>query len=205
MVEAPKKNPCPSCPYRKDVPSGVWSESEYRKLPEYDGPTGDQNPLVFCCHLENKCLCSGWVGCHDMEENLALRLAVIDGSISVENVEKIRDYVSPVPLWGSGKEAMDHGLREVDSPGLDAQKLISKFYKKKYDENTNVFIERVFTTLGISDQKEKKFCPWCNKEDGFPEEEKCICEEFCGAFFCIVPPEDENEENSFDDGNRDHG
>ena len=38
----PAKNPCGSCPYRKDVPSGVWAVSEYLKLVEYDRPTGEQ-------------------------------------------------------------------------------------------------------------------------------------------------------------------
>jgi hypothetical protein len=36
---APTKYPCPSCPYRKDVPSGVWAPEEYDKLPAYDNDT----------------------------------------------------------------------------------------------------------------------------------------------------------------------
>jgi hypothetical protein len=35
-INPPAPKPCESCPYRKDVPSGVWSEGEYRKLPQYD-------------------------------------------------------------------------------------------------------------------------------------------------------------------------
>lgn len=52
-IKAPAKNPCGSCPYRRDVPSGIWSEEEYDKLPQYDLPTGDQPPNVFLCHQQN--------------------------------------------------------------------------------------------------------------------------------------------------------
>ena len=27
-----RSQPCSSCPYRKDVPSGVWAHHEYEKL-----------------------------------------------------------------------------------------------------------------------------------------------------------------------------
>lgn len=29
-----RTEPCETCPYRRDVPSGVWSADEYRKLIE---------------------------------------------------------------------------------------------------------------------------------------------------------------------------
>jgi hypothetical protein len=32
MTSGPRKTPCASCPYRRDCPSGVWSEDEYAKL-----------------------------------------------------------------------------------------------------------------------------------------------------------------------------
>ena len=44
------KVPCGSCPYRRDVPSGIWEQHEYDKLPEYDGQTWEQNPALFLCH-----------------------------------------------------------------------------------------------------------------------------------------------------------
>jgi hypothetical protein len=34
--------PCASCPYRKDVPSGIWAAHEYTKLLAYDGDILDQ-------------------------------------------------------------------------------------------------------------------------------------------------------------------
>ena len=51
-----RKRPCPSCPYRRDVPSGIWHESEYAKLPQFDGPTQDQLAAgafaLFHCHSQ---------------------------------------------------------------------------------------------------------------------------------------------------------
>lgn len=41
---APK--PCASCPYRRDVPEGVWHPEEYSKLRAYDGSTGEQSPRL---------------------------------------------------------------------------------------------------------------------------------------------------------------
>ena len=47
-VRPPAKSPCGSCPYRQDVPSGVWAASEYEKLPAYDAPeTFMQPPGLF--------------------------------------------------------------------------------------------------------------------------------------------------------------
>ena len=67
---AVRKTPCPSCPYRRDVPSGIWDASEYDKLPGYDGDVPDQLTAgafgLFHCHSQQENLCAGWVGCHDM-------------------------------------------------------------------------------------------------------------------------------------------
>ncbi|WP_336794377.1 DUF6283 family protein [Gordonia malaquae] len=49
-VTSPAPRPCESCPYRRDVPSGVWAESEYEKLRAYDAPTGEQPVRLFLCH-----------------------------------------------------------------------------------------------------------------------------------------------------------
>ena len=66
--------PCGSCPYRKDVPSGIWAKSEYDKLPRYDGETWEQDPKAFMCHQRDGCLCGGWLACHSPRHLLALRL-----------------------------------------------------------------------------------------------------------------------------------
>lgn len=104
-----RPRPCATCPYRKDVPPGVWHESEYEKLIAYDGETWEQPPSVFMCHTSRDQSCAGWVGCHDMENNLAIR--VNHAKLSIE--EFIR-YECPVPLFASGTEAAEHGMREPE-------------------------------------------------------------------------------------------
>jgi hypothetical protein len=122
-----RKQPCGSCPYRRDVPSGVWAENEYQKLPAYDGSTVEQlvNGAhgVFLCHTTPDKLCAGWVGCHSMDDNLALRLEAQRGT---EIDPAVFTYESPIPLWGSGAEACAHGMAEIDDPPEEAVKTIEK-------------------------------------------------------------------------------
>lgn len=115
--------PCISCPYRKDVPSGVWAEEEYDKLPEYDGQTHEQKIDVFMCHQKNGTVCAGWLGHRDPYDMLAVRIGVSRGALPCEAY----DYTTRVPLFASGAEAAEHGKREIEYPGLAAQKLIRKF------------------------------------------------------------------------------
>lgn len=124
MAITVRKTPCASCPYRRDVPSGIWDESEYAKLAAYDGEIIDQMRAgatgVFMCHQVDGRLCAGWAGCHDLTQTLAARLhaAELDPSVF--------DYASPVPLFGSGAEAAAHGLRDIERPGADARAAIGK-------------------------------------------------------------------------------
>jgi Family of unknown function (DUF6283) len=123
--------PCGSCPYRRDVPSGVWAEDEYAKLPPYDLSTPEQPTGLFMCHQQDGRVCSGWAGTHDMDENLALRFAAASGSISPDDYRAILEYESPVPLFASGAEAAEHGLAEVETPGSAAVRTIQKLERKR--------------------------------------------------------------------------
>jgi hypothetical protein len=133
-AKGPAKAPCRSCPYRRDVPSGVWHETEYDKLPGYDGDTSEQLAAgamgAFYCHQNDGRLCAGWVGCHDMNESLGLRFAVKAGHISPEEWEEALDYVSSVPLFGSGAEAAAHGRAEIEQPGVQARRTIDRLTRK---------------------------------------------------------------------------
>lgn len=80
----PAPRSCASCPYRRDVPAGIWAREEYGKLPGYDEPTPFQPRGVFLCHqhdpgTDGHPVCGGWAGCHDGDELLALRMAVLGG------------------------------------------------------------------------------------------------------------------------------
>lgn len=134
----PAPRPCDSCPYRQDVPSGIWAASEYAKLPAYDAPTYAQPARLFLCHQHDRDddrarVCSGWAGCHDGDHLLALRIAVADGEITEEVAAAIRDYASPVPLFSSGAEAAVHGMREISKPSWDACTAIDKISRNRAD------------------------------------------------------------------------
>ncbi|WP_280216722.1 DUF6283 family protein [Nocardia neocaledoniensis] len=136
----PAPRPCVSCPYRRDVPSGVWDFGEYEKLRGYDGDMGVQAPHLFQCHQTDadsavRRMCAGWVGCHGGGELLALRLALIQQRISARTFEETQGYESPVPLFASGGEAAEHGQRDIDQPGLDAQLAIRKVARTRSDLN----------------------------------------------------------------------
>lgn len=138
MIRAPAPRPCTSCPYRQDVPSGMWSREDYERLPRYDAPTYEQPGKVFLCHQHDlnspgSRVCAGWAGCHDGEHLLGLRIAVAEQRMAVETAQAVRDYVSPVPLFSSGHEAMEHGVAEIDEPGERAFALMDKIERVRRD------------------------------------------------------------------------
>ena len=137
-VGPPAPRPCSSCPYRRDVPSGVWHASEYEKLRAYDRPTMEQPPQVFLCHQHNRGadnarVCAGWAGVHDGAHLLALRIAAMDGRMTVGDVHVTVDYMSPVPLFSSGAEAAAHGLADVHAPGRRAVRAMAKITRVRDD------------------------------------------------------------------------
>lgn len=122
------KAPCKSCPYRKDVPSGVWDASEYDRLTDYDGEIIEQLMAggrgLFMCHQRDGCLCAGWLATHGPDNLLALRL----------NASEVKDevwgYRSPVPVFASGSEAAAHGKKDIQEPGGRAQRAINRLVRK---------------------------------------------------------------------------
>lgn len=130
-MKGPAPRPCESCPYRQDVPSGVWDASEYRRLAAYDRPTQEQPIGMFACHQQDGRVCAGWVGCHDMTHTLAVRVGASSGALDDDTVDAILDYVSPVPLHDSGTAAGAHGMRDVYEPGEDARRLIDKISRRR--------------------------------------------------------------------------
>lgn len=115
-LREPAGAPCVTCPYRQDAPSALWDESHYDLLPAYDNPFPEQPQNVFCCHKNDGRLCAGWVATHDMGSNLALRVRAITGGIDPAVFDACLDYESPVPVFGSGQEARDHGMRDYENP-----------------------------------------------------------------------------------------
>jgi hypothetical protein len=132
------KEPCVTCPYRKDVPSGIWHPSEYAKLPRYDGTIAEQAFLgalgPFMCHQKDGCLCGGWLATHGPENLLALRVARdVDPSVW--------DYDPKTPVWASGAEAAAHGLEHIRDPREAARRKIA-WLQRKQEEGPD-FIEEM--------------------------------------------------------------
>jgi hypothetical protein len=119
--------PCGSCPYRRDVPSGIWEQHEYDKLPAYDGEILEQAMVgafgIFLCHQRDGCLCGGWLACHGPHNLLALRL---DRDVD----EAVFDYETDVPVFSSGAEAWRHGMRDIVKPGPKAVRMMAGLMKK---------------------------------------------------------------------------
>lgn len=100
------RSPCVSCPYRRDVPSGIWASEEYDKIVPYDNATWLQPPRVFMCHQADGCLCRGWLDVHG-GELLGLRLGCAKA------------------------EAAKHGRRSIKRPGRKAREMVSKIERKR--------------------------------------------------------------------------
>lgn len=130
-IKPPPKRPCGSCPYRRDVPSGVWDASEYEKLPRYDLPTVEQPHGVFLCHQLDGCVCAGWAAVSANDDTLALRFAVIDGRLDYATIEKILDYTTDVPLFSTGTEAAERGLRDIAAPSGEARRTMAKLERRR--------------------------------------------------------------------------
>jgi len=126
MSRRVRTQPCEACPYRCDVPSGVWATEEYDKLRAYDLPTGEQPVATFQCHATPDFYCHGWAVVHSNRgrafELLALRLALLNGPVGM---------VPPiVPLFASGNEAADHGQRDIAKPKPRARKTMKKLVQR---------------------------------------------------------------------------
>jgi hypothetical protein len=104
--------PCSSCPYRKDVPSGVWAHHEYEKLRDYDAPTAEQPPAVFACHANRG----------NEYDLLALRLWPPPGGVPEAGVA----------LFSSGSAAANWGQADIEQPSDEARATTGRLLRK-YD------------------------------------------------------------------------
>lgn len=124
-----RSQPCSACPYRRDVPSGLWAAEDYDKMPPYDAPTMKQPMAAFRCHATPDHLCHGWAVVHSNRghdrELLALRLLEFQGG------EVIDVPASGVPLFESGTAAAEHGKADIDRPSIKAMltgaRLLNKY------------------------------------------------------------------------------
>lgn len=133
----PARRPCGSCPYRRDVPSGVWAAEEYEKLPPFDAETMFQPTGLFLCHQQNGRVCAGWAGCHDMYGSLAMRMQEATNYLDERSIEAVYEYECPVPLFESGAEAAAHGMRDIESPDDRTIRTIDKLERRRQRRSHN--------------------------------------------------------------------
>jgi len=119
-----RKEPCSTCPYRTDVPSGVWAHDTYELLRPYDLPTPDQPFAAFGCHATPTHFCHGWAIVHTTRGNEfdLLSLRVIPARVEIPPPF--------VPLFASGNEAADWGQRDIGDPSPEAQAAVDKLLSK---------------------------------------------------------------------------
>lgn len=119
-----RARPCSACPYRRDVPSGVWAPEEYDKLRDYDAPTMNQPFAGFSCHATPEFYCHGWARVHSSRghafELLALRL----------DPPQAWPPDSGVPMFDSAQEAADWGQRDAADPGAAALAAMDKLTRQ---------------------------------------------------------------------------
>lgn len=135
-LREPASTPCGSCPYRVDVPSGIWAPEEYEKLPAYDQPTALQPVGVFMCHQVDGRICAGWAGCHDMGESLGVRLARAQDDLTPQVAEALYAYTTTTPLFPSGTAAAEHGLADAQNPSPAARRAAAKILTRRRARNT---------------------------------------------------------------------
>jgi hypothetical protein len=127
--------PCVTCPYRKDVPSGVWHRDEYQKLVAYDAETAAQPAALFMCHQQHGGLCTGWVQSHAARDHrfdlLALRLHSFSDRVDVKQISNVARSVPAVALFRTGAAAMRHGLKRISNPGRKAVEAIASIVRKR--------------------------------------------------------------------------
>jgi hypothetical protein len=121
-----RRRACPTCPYRRGVPSGIWAPEEYELLKRFDGDIGEQAAAgalhPFLCHSSPRNLCAGWAGHRDPMDLHAVRLGIAADRLDVTCAY----YTTDVPLFRSGAEAAAHGLRDIDRPGQAAIRAVRK-------------------------------------------------------------------------------
>ena len=136
MTIAVHRNPCSSCPYRKDSPSGLWHPEEYEKLRAYDNEDvslENGNLATFHCHQEKisgqDTVCKGWLMVH--QNTVAVRLCQYRHGIGIDQFEVDKG----IELHESGNAAADHGERDIAKPKRKALDMAAKLTK------TGAFLE----------------------------------------------------------------
>lgn len=107
-----RREPCEQCPWRRDVPTGVFPAEAYRLSAR---TAHDAGLHTFACHMsgaERPAVCAGFLIANS-DNNLAVRMAMAMGRFDHDAVS------STAPLYGSYREmAIANGV-PPDDEALD--------------------------------------------------------------------------------------
>lgn len=128
-------DPCSSCPYRADHPSGVWSVDDYEKLTRFAEPPDGGLPdalSVFLCHhsrlgFREETACKGWATVES--DSIAMRLALARETLDPTDVF---DTPPTVAVFESGARAAENGMRDIDHPRRAALKMAANIRTKAH-------------------------------------------------------------------------
>lgn len=121
---AHRARPCPQCPWRTDLPTGVFPASAYRHSAStaYDGAEN-----VFSCHMQGRdkpATCAGFL-LKGADHNLGVRFAILNNRY---NPEAVSD--GGVPLYKSYRAmAVANGVPAND-PVLDRCRGVDEDWQK---------------------------------------------------------------------------
>ncbi len=109
------KEPCTTCPYRRDSKIALWTEEEYKKLLANDA--NELTGAVFGCHQTRKSdewsVCGGWLldQINRGLPSIQLRMQLIRSNAARACVENISD--GGRELYGSIKEMVRANYPEL--------------------------------------------------------------------------------------------
>jgi hypothetical protein len=110
-----RKNPCPECPWRKDVPTGVFPADAFRTSAN---TACDASVRIFACHMsgtEAPLACAGFL-LQNADNNIAVRIASSMGRFDPDQVS------SRAPLYDNYREmAIANGVDSDDASLADCR------------------------------------------------------------------------------------
>ncbi|THK37722.1 hypothetical protein EHS39_13380 [Ensifer sp. MPMI2T] len=109
---AHRREPCEQCPWRSDLPTGVFPPEAFRRSAS---TAYDMANNTFACHMSGKekpATCAGFL-LRGAEHNLGIRLAIIAGRYDPRGVR------SDVPLYRSYREMAEANGVPSGDPALE--------------------------------------------------------------------------------------
>ncbi|MDW9600164.1 hypothetical protein GOA86_17560 [Sinorhizobium meliloti] len=115
-----RREPCEECPWRSDVPTGVFPAEAFR----HSASTAyDMAPNTFACHMSGRdkpATCAGFL-ISGATHNLGIRLAIIAGRYDPRSVR------SDAPLYQSYREMTVANGVQPDDPALACCRGVDEF------------------------------------------------------------------------------